>query len=233
MPHTVWYVIVPSGTALLMLENNDEIYLIGETNFMARFTGSTWKISRRLGISLSETGKELKKRPYPPGQHGQGRRSKMSNYGLQLQEKQKLRFLYGLGEKQFRRTFQDAAKLPGIAGENFMILLESRLDNLVFRLGFARTRAAARQLVVHGHVIVNGKKVDIPSYRVTPGEVIGLREKSRQLKVVQESLEGRATLPAYLEYDENNMTGTYTRLPRRDELHPDINEAVIVEFYSR
>jgi len=200
---------------------------------MSRYTGSTWKISRRLGISLSETGKELKKRPYPPGEHGQGRRGKISNYGLQLQEKQKLRFLYGLGEKQFRRTFDDAAKLPGITGENFMVLLESRLDNLVFRLGFARTRAAARQLVVHGHVTVDGGKVDIPSYRLKPGQTIGLKEKSRQLTVVQEALEGRPTLPEYLEYDENAMTGTFTRLPKREELHPDINEAVIVEYYSR
>lgn len=199
---------------------------------MSRYTGSTWKISRRLGISLSETGKELKKRPYPPGQHGQGRR-KLSNYGMQLQEKQKLRFLYGLSEKQFRLTFDKAVKMPGIAGENFMVLLESRLDNLVFRLGFARTRAAARQLVVHGHIQVNGAKVNIPSYRVSPGEVIGLKEKSRQLKAVQEALEVRATVPAYLDYDENSMTGTYTRLPQREELHPDINEAVIVEYYSR
>lgn len=200
---------------------------------MSRYTGSTWKISRRLGISLSETGKELKKRPYPPGQHGQSRRSKQSNYGLQLQEKQKLRFLYGLNERQFRRTFDEATNMAGITGENFMILLESRLDNLVFRLGFGRTRAAARQLVNHGHITVNGKKVDIASYRMTPGDVIGLREKSRNLTVVKESLEVRPTVPAYLSFDENALTGEFVRLPQRDELHPDINEAVIVEFYSR
>ncbi len=199
---------------------------------MSRYTGSTWKKSRRLGISLSETGKELRKRSYPPGQHGQGRR-KLSNYGLQLQEKQKLRFLYGLGERQFRNLFTEAAKMPGITGENFMVLLESRLDNLVFRLGFSRSRAGARQLVTHGHITVNGKKVDIPSFRVSIGDVIGLREKSRNLVVVEDALEVRPNVPEYLSYDENARTGEYIRLPRRDELHPDINEAEIVEFYSK
>ena len=136
---------------------------------MSRFTGSTWKISRRLGYSISESGKELKKRPYAPGQHGQ-RRTKLSGYGLQLQEKQKVRFTYGVSEKQFRRTFDDAAKIKGIHGENFLRLLESRLDNVVYRLGLARTRAQARQIVNHGHILVDGKKVDIPSYRMTPGQ---------------------------------------------------------------
>ena len=199
---------------------------------MSRYTGPTWKVSRRLGFSLSETGKELRKRPYPPGQHGQGRR-KLSNYGLQLQEKQKLRFLYGLSEKQFRNLFQKAVKMPGITGENFMILLESRLDNLVYRLGFARTRAGARQLVTHGHITVNGKKLDIPSYQVNVGDVIGLREKSRNLQVVEDALAVRPSVPEYLSYDENARTGTFLRLPRRDELNQDINEAEIVEFYSR
>jgi len=199
---------------------------------MSRYTGPTWKVSRRLGFSLSETGKELRKRPYPPGQHGQGRR-KQSNYGLQLQEKQKLRFLYGLSEKQFRNLFQEATKMPGITGENFMILLESRLDNLVFRLGFSRSRAGARQLVTHGHITVNGQKVDIPSYRVSVGDTIGLREKSRNLVVVEEALEVRPNVPEYLSYDENSRTGQYIRLPRRDELNQDINEALIVEFYSK
>ena len=200
---------------------------------MSRYTGPTWKISRRLGFSLSETGKELRKRPYPPGQHGQGRRGKLSNYGLQLQEKQKLRFLYGLNEKQFKNLFTRAAKMPGITGENFMILLESRLDNLVYRLGLARTRAAARQLVNHGHITVNGKKVDIPSYQVSVNDTIGLREKSRNLDVVEEALSVRPSLPEYLSFDENTRTGTFIRLPRRDELSPDINEAEIVEVYSR
>ena len=199
---------------------------------MSRYTGPTWKVSRRLGFSLSETGKELRKRPYPPGQHGQGRR-KQSNYGRQLQEKQKLRFLYGLSEKQFSNLFGKAAKMPGITGENFMILLESRLDNLVYRLGFARTRRGARQLVTHGHITVNGKKVDIPSYHVNVGDVIGLREKSRNLQVVEEALSVRPSVPEYLSYDENSRTGTYVRLPKREELNQDINEAEIVAFYSR
>ena len=200
---------------------------------MSRYTGPTWKVSRRLGFSLSETGKELRKRPYPPGQHGQNRRRKLSNYGLQLQEKQKLRFLYGLSEKQFKNLFQEASKMQGITGENFMILLESRLDNLVFRLGFARTRAGARQLVTHGHITVDGKKVDIPSYRLSIGQVIGLKEKSRNLVVVEDALEVRPNVPEYLSFDENARTGEFIRLPRRDELSPDINEAEIVEFYSK
>lgn len=199
---------------------------------MARYTGPRWKLSRRLGISLSGTGKELK-RPYPPGEHGATQRRKLSEYGLQLQEKQKLRHMYGLSEKQFRRTFEKAGKMPGVHGENFMILLECRLDNLVYRLGLARTRAQARQLVVHGHVTVNGKKVDRPSYQVKPNDVIGLREKSRNLDIVKEALENRNFLPDYLSFDEEKKEGTFTRLPERSELPSEINETLIVEFYSR
>ena len=139
---------------------------------MSRYTGSVWKKSRRLGISLTGTGKELDKRPYAPGQHGPNQRKKQSEYGLQLQEKQKLRFTYGLNERQFRNLFDKAGKQKGIHGENFMILLESRLDNLVYRLGLARTRRQARQLVNHGHILVDGSRVDIPSYLVNPGQVI-------------------------------------------------------------
>jgi small subunit ribosomal protein S4 len=199
---------------------------------MARYTGPRFKLSRRLGISLSGTGKELK-RPFPPGQHGPGQRRKLSGYGLQLQEKQKLRHMYGLSEKQFRNLFDKAVKMKGIAGENFMFLLESRLDNLVYRLGFANSRAGARQLVAHGHVTVNGKKVDIPSYQVQPGDVIGLRERSRNLKVIKEALEARRHLPNYLEFNEQAMEGRYIRLPERSELSQDIDERQIVEFYSR
>jgi small subunit ribosomal protein S4 len=199
---------------------------------MARYTGPRFKLSRRLGISLSGTGKELK-RPYPPGQHGPGQRRKLSGYGMQLQEKQKLRHMYGLSEKQFRNLFDKAVKMKGIAGENFMFLLESRLDNLVYRLGFANSRAGARQLVAHGHVTVNGKKVDIPSYLVQPGDVIGLRERSRNLKVIKEALEARRHLPNYLEYNDQAMEGRYIRLPERSELSQDIDERQIVEFYSR
>ncbi|WP_124728039.1 30S ribosomal protein S4 [Staphylospora marina] len=200
---------------------------------MARYTGPRWKLSRRLGISLSGTGKELKKRPYAPGQHGPGQRKKLSEYGIQLQEKQKMRFMYGVNERQFRNLFAKAGKMKGIHGENFMKLLESRLDNLVYRLGFARTRSQARQLVVHGHITVNGKKVDRPSYSVQPGDVIGLREKSRNLKIVKEALEDRQYLPEFLSFDESKMEGTYLRLPERSEMPTEINETLIVEFYSR
>ncbi|MEQ6388712.1 30S ribosomal protein S4 [Bacillaceae bacterium S4-13-58] len=200
---------------------------------MSRFTGSTWKKSRRLGISLSGTGKELEKRPYAPGQHGPNQRRKLSEYGLQLQEKQKLRFMYGVNERQFRRTFDDAGKIRGIHGENFMILLESRLDNLVYRLGLARTRSQARQLVNHGHIIVDGARVDIPSYRVKPGQTIGVREKSRNLEIIKEAIEVNNFIPEYLSFDENTLEGTYSRYPERSELPSEINEALIVEFYSR
>ncbi|GMB07320.1 SSU ribosomal protein S4P [Thermolongibacillus altinsuensis] len=200
---------------------------------MARYTGPMWKISRRLGISLSGTGKELQKRPYPPGQHGPGQRRKLSEYGLQLQEKQKLRHMYGVNERQFRKTFEEAGKMPGKHGENFMILLESRLDNLVYRLGFARTRRQARQLVNHGHILVDGNRVDIPSYRVKPGQTISVREKSRNLQVIKEALELNNFVPDYLTLDAEKLEGTYTRLPERSELPAEINEALIVEFYSR
>jgi small subunit ribosomal protein S4 len=200
---------------------------------MARYTGPTWKLSRRLGISLSGTGKELARRPYAPGQHGPNQRKKLSEYGIQLQEKQKLRLMYGMNEKQFRNLFVRSGKLKGIHGENFMKLLESRLDNLVFRLGLARTRAQARQLVVHGHITVNGKKVDRPAYEVAIGDVIGLREKSRNLTIVKEALEDRSFTPEYVSFDPKKFEGTFTRLPDRSELPAEINETLIVEFYSR
>ncbi|GAE30075.1 30S ribosomal protein S4 [Halalkalibacter hemicellulosilyticus] len=200
---------------------------------MARYTGPSWKLSRRLGISLSGTGKELSKRPYAPGQHGPNQRKKLSEYGLQLQEKQKLRHMYGMNERQFRNTFDSAAKMAGIHGENFMILLESRLDNLVYRMGLARTRRAARQLVNHGHITVDGNRVDIPSYRVKPGQEIGVREKSRNLNVIKESLEATDFVPAYVTFDAESLQGSYTRYPERSELPAEITEALIVEFYSR
>jgi len=199
---------------------------------MARYTGPKFKLSRRLGISLSGTGKELK-RPFPPGQHGPGQRRKVSGYGLQLMEKQKLRHMYGLNEKQFANLFVKASKMQGITGENFMILLESRLDNLVYRLGFANSRAGARQLVSHGHVLVNGKKVDIASYLVQPGDVIGLRERSRALSSVKEALANRNFLPNYIEFNEAAVEGKFARLPERSELPQEIDEKQIVEFYSR
>ncbi|RXI98563.1 30S ribosomal protein S4 [Anaerobacillus alkaliphilus] len=200
---------------------------------MARYTGPSWKLSRRLGISLSGTGKELQKRPYAPGQHGPNQRKKLSEYGVQLQEKQKLRHMYGVNERQFRRIFDDAGKMAGIQGENFMILLESRLDNLVYRMGLARTRRGARQLVNHGHVMVDGKRVDIPSYRVRPGQTISVREKSLNLSVVKEAVEVNNFVPAYLDFNEDKLEATFTRLPERSELPAEVTEQLIVEFYSR
>lgn len=200
---------------------------------MSRYTGPTWKVSRRLGFSILENGKELKKRPYAPGQHGNKRRRSASEYGLQLQEKQKLRYMYGLNERQFHNLFLKAGKMPGIHGENFLFLLESRLDNLVFRLGLARTRRQARQLVSHGHILVDGKRVNIPSYLVDPGQVISVREKSRNLTIIKEALEATISRPEFVSFDENKLEGTFVRLPLREEIHPEIKESLIVEFYSR
>ncbi|MFD2046346.1 30S ribosomal protein S4 [Ornithinibacillus salinisoli] len=200
---------------------------------MARYTGSVWKKSRRLGISLTGTGKELDKRPYAPGQHGANQRRKMSEYGLQLQEKQKLRFMYGLNERQFRNLFDRAGKMKGVHGENFMVLLESRLDNLVYRLGLARTRRQARQLVNHGHITVDGSRVDIPSYLVKPGQSIGVREKSQNLDIIKEAIEVNNFVPEYVSFDADKLEGTFTRLPERSELPAEISEQLIVEFYSR
>ena len=200
---------------------------------MARYTGPSWKLSRRLGISLTGTGKELEKRPYAPGQHGPNQRRKISEYGMQLQEKQKLRHMYGITERQFRSMFDRAGKIKGVHGENFMILLESRLDNLVYRLGLARTRRQARQLVNHGHITVDGKRVDIPSYKVSLGQVISVREKSRNFSIIKESVEATNFVPDFLTFDAEKLEGTFTRLPERSELPAEINEALIVEFYSR
>ncbi len=200
---------------------------------MSRYTGPSWKLSRRLGISLSGTGKELEKRPYAPGQHGPNQRKKLTEYGLQLQEKQKLRFMYGLNERQFHNTFVKAGKMKGVHGENFMILLESRLDNLVYRLGLARTRRQARQLVNHGHILVDGRRVDIPSYSVKPGQVISVREKSKNLAIIKEAIEVNNFVPDFLTFDAEKLEGTYTRYPERSELPAEINESLIVEYYSR
>ncbi|WP_139491356.1 30S ribosomal protein S4 [Brevibacillus dissolubilis] len=199
---------------------------------MARYTGPRHKLARRLGISLDGTGKDIK-RNFPPGQHGHANRRKLSEYGIQLQEKQKLRHMFGMNEKQFRRTFEQASKLQGVLGENFMKLLESRLDNVVYRMGFAPTRPAARQLVNHGHFLVNGKKVDIASYRVQPGDVISVREKSRNLQLVKDAIETRTFVPNFVTVDDNKLEGTFTRLPDRSEMPAEINEKLIVEFYSR
>ena len=200
---------------------------------MSRYTGPSYKKARRVSFSISETGKELARRPYGPGQHGNERKGKLSDYGTQLKEKQKVRFMYGVNERQFRKTFDEAAKMQGIHGTNFLRLLESRLDNLVYRTGFATTRRGARQLVNHGHVTVNGKKVNIPSYRVKPGDVISLKEDDKNLKVVAESLAKTTKRVEFITYDEGKMESTYVRLPERNELNADINEALIVDFYNK
>ena len=198
-----------------------------------RFRGTDWKRSRRLGFSTLETGKELARRPYGPGQHGNSRKKKPSEYGKQLLEKQKLRFTYGVNERQFRRLFLLAVKSKEVTGTRFMQILESRLDNLVFRLGFAKTRKAARQLVNHGHITVNGSKLDIPSYLCAINDVIAVNEKSKGLVAIKASLENIAGTVAYVSVNKEKMEGSFVRFPERNELSQDINEAQIVEYYNR
>ena len=200
---------------------------------MSRYTGSSYKQARRTGFSILENGKELARRPYGPGQHGQDRKRKPSNYSIQLKEKQKVRFMYGLNERQFKKTFNEAGKLAGLHGENFLKLLESRLDNLVYRMGFATTRRAARQLVNHGHILVDGKKVNIPSFRVKVGSVISVKEGSLDHPVINECLGMDINIPAFVEVDKTKKTGTYLRYPEREELNNEINEALVVEYYNR
>src|SRR5574344_2260475 len=200
---------------------------------MARYTGSTYRRARRVSFSITETGKELAKKAYGPGQHGQKRAKKQSNYGVQLCEKQKVRFMYGVNEKQFHKIFELAGKMKGVHGENFLKLLESRLDNLVYRIGFTTTRNGARQLVNHGHITVNGKKVDIASYRCVPGDVIAVKESDKDLVVIKTSLEALQKRVEFVTYDENKMAGTYVRYPERSELNTEINDSLIVELYNR
>ena len=203
---------------------------------MARYTGPNNKQSRRVGFSVLESGVEFakgKKRIYGPGQHGADRKRKPSNYSIQLKEKQKARFMYQISEKQFKKLVMESGKMKGVHGENLLFLLESRLDNIVYRIGFASTRRGSRQLVNHGHITVNGKKVDIPSYRCKIGDVISLKEDDKNLKVVNESLEKVTKRVDFITYDENKKEATYIRRPERNELNAEINEALIVEFYSR
>lgn len=200
---------------------------------MSRYTGSINRKSRHLAFSILETGKELTKRPYAPGQHGQKKRKKLSNYGIQLQEKQKARFMYGMSEKQFKSTFERAGKMKGVHGDNLFKLLESRLDNLVFRLGFSTTRRGARQLVNHGHITVNGHKVDIPSYTCKPGDVIAVKDNATDMIIIKSSLEALSKRAEFVTYDDAKMSGTYVRYPERNELNADINDSLIVEYYNR
>ncbi len=201
---------------------------------MSRYTGPVWRQSRRLGYSVLGNGKELAKRQTVPGQHGSARAKKKTEYGLQMAEKQKLRFTYGVSEKQFQRLFKIAKADKKVqTGLKFLQILESRLDNLVYRFGFAMTRRQARQLVCHGHVTVNGKKVDIPSYLVQPGDVVSFKEADKNLKVVHEAIDAKPSIPAYVTVDTNKVEGTYVRYPERSELTSEIDEAQVIEFYNR
>ena len=200
---------------------------------MARYTGPVYKKSRRVGFSILENGKELAKRPYAPGAHGNDKRRKSSEYGIQLAEKQKIRLMYGLNEKQFHKLFDKASKMDGTAGHNLLVLLESRLDNVVYRLGLAKTRRAARQVVNHGHITVNGVKVDIPSYQVKVGDVVAVKENSLEHPAIKDAVETCISRPAFVEFDQKKMSGKLVRIPDRSELNQEVNETLIVEFYNR
>ncbi len=203
---------------------------------MARSTGSIVKQSRKLGIALSpKASKFMERRPYGPGQHGKGRRQKTSEYGLQLKEKQKMKYIYGVLERQFRNYFEKATHMKGKTGDNLIKLLEQRFDNTVYRLGLAPTRRAARQLVTHGHFRVNNTKVNIPSYQLRPGDVISVREKSRQLDVVHNAMKRvkDASMYGWVSLDKAAMSGTFLRVPEREETPLLANEQLVVELYSK
>ncbi|NDV95063.1 30S ribosomal protein S4 [Dysgonomonas sp. 521] len=201
---------------------------------MARYTGPKSKIARKFGEPIFGPDKVLSKKNYPPGQHGNGRKKKSSEYGIQLREKQKAKYTYGVLEKQFRNMFDKALSSRGITGEVLLQMLESRLDNVVFRLGMAPTRAAARQLVSHRHIVVDGSVVNIPSYSLKPGQLVGVREKSKSLEVVNEALSGfnHSKYP-WIEWDQATMTGKYLHIPERADIPENIKEQLIVELYSK
>ena len=200
---------------------------------MARYTGPTTKIARKFGEPIFGTDKDFEKRNYPPGQHGLARkRKKSSEYGIQLKEKQKVKYTYGVLERQFRNTYEKASRMKGQKGENLIMLLESRLDNIVYRLGIAPTRAAARQLVSHCHITLNGNVCNIPSAQVKPGDVIAVRERSKSLEVIQNSV-ASASKYSWLEFDAKALTGKYLNVPVRTEIPETINEQLIVELYSK
>jgi len=201
---------------------------------MARYTGPKTKIARKFGEPIFGEDKVLQRRNFPPGQHGQNKRRKTSEYGIQLREKQKAKYTYGVLEKQFRNLFSKASRLKGITGVILLQLLESRLDNVVYRLGVAPTRAAARQLVLHKHVTVNGAVVNIPSYEVKPGDVVGVREKSKSLEVIADALAGfnHSKYP-WIEWDESLKAGKFLHLPEREDIPENIKEQLIVELYSK
>ena len=201
---------------------------------MARYTGPKTKIARKFGEPIFGPDKVLQKRNFPPGQHGQNRRRKTSEYGIQLREKQKAKYTYGVLEKQFRNLFEKASSMKGITGEILLQLLESRLDNVVYRLGVAPTLAAARQLVLHRHVTVNGAVVNIPSYQVKAGDVVGVREKSKSLEVIADALAGfNHTKYPWIEWDETVKAGKFLHVPAREDIPENIKEQLIVELYSK
>ena len=201
---------------------------------MARYTGPRTKIARKFGEAIFGPDKVLTKKNYPPGQHGINKRRKTSEYGVQLREKQKAKYTYGVLERQFRNLFEKASRTKGVKGEVLLQLLEARLDNVVFRLGIAPTRAAARQLVLHRHIVVDGKVVNIPSYSVKPGQVVGVREKAKSLEVIADALAGfnHSKYP-WLEWDESLNSGKLLHLPERADIPENIKEQLIVELYSK
>ena len=201
---------------------------------MARYTGPTTKIARKFGEPIFGPDKSFERKNYPPGQHGLARkRKKSSEYGIQLKEKQKVKYTYGLLERQFHNLYEKASKMKGRKGENLIMLLESRLDNMVYRLGIAPSRAAARQLVTHCHIVVNGELASIPSLLVKPGDVIGVRERSKSLEVIQDSLSASAGKYPWLEWDAATLSGKFLNLPDRTEIPETINEQLMVELYSK
>lgn len=201
---------------------------------MARYTGPKSRIARKFQEPIFGADKVLERKNYAPGQHGQSkRRAKLSEYGVQLQEKQKAKYTYGILERQFRKIFAQASRRHGITGENLLKLLESRLDNVVYRMGIAPTRSAARQLVGHRHIVVNGHVVSIPSYQLRPGDIVEVREKSKSLEVINNSLEGRTNTYNWLEWDGKNMCGKFLNYPERENIPENIKEQLIVELYSK
>lgn len=201
---------------------------------MARYTGPTTKIARKFGEPIFGPDKSYEKKNYPPGQHGLAKkRKKTSEYGIQLKEKQKVKYTYGLLERQFRNLYDKASRMKGRKGENLILLLESRLDNLVYRMGIAPSRAAARQLVTHCHITVNGDINSIPSTIVKPGDVVGVRERSKSLEVIQNNVSRGNTRHSWIEWDGNSLTGKYLNMPIRSEVPETINEQLIVELYSK
>lgn len=200
---------------------------------MARYTGPKAKIARRFGEQIEGYSKALQKKNYPPGQHGRGRRKKQSEYAIQLAEKQKAKYIYGVLERQFARMFDIASHKQGITGENLLQLLESRLDNTVFRLGIAPTRRGARQLVSHKHITVNGEVVNIPSYILKPGDLVSVRERSKSLSSISESLAGKSNRYSWLEWNSASLSGKFVSVPSRDDIPENIKEQLIVELYSK